>query len=123
MKHRSAIKRRSKQRYRRVRHTSQHRRHQHLYSQHPERFHRIGAAAVAIPFYSPTLGPGVVTGVEGPTVYYQARCPGTLDWADFTKDATFLAEDGVDEFFALLDDEIGSPFWGLDECGEPAPGA
>jgi hypothetical protein len=121
MKHRSAIKRRSKQRYRRVRHTSQHRRHQHLYSQHPERFHRIGSSEVALPFYSPTLGRGVVTGVCGATVYYRAQAEGaevtasSLNWDDFTKDATFLTEEGVEEFFTLLDDEVGSPLWALED--------
>lgn len=125
MRHRSAIKHRSKKRYHRVHNTGAFRmkaRHRRL---HPAQHHRIHASEISLeginlPFWSPVYGDACVVNIQGDLVGYlpDPAPPGTepawVCYDEFLEDVLFLGgEADIDLFFRVLDAEMGVE--GLDE--------
>lgn len=107
LRHRNQIKRRAKSRYRRVRHSGVfHRQQRHRYL-HPNQHRRI-RASLGIPFWSLSLGWGEVTDIFRSIIQVSTR-EGIqhLPYNLFLLDSVFFGEDDIDDFFSLLDVEMG----------------
>lgn len=105
--HRSQIKRRARNRYRRVRHSGVfHRQQRHRYL-HPNQHRRI-RASLGIPFWSRSLGWGEVIDISESLVYVAIR-EGVqyLPYWLFLVDSVFFDGDDIEDFFSLLDVEMG----------------
>jgi len=107
LRHRNQIKRRAKSRYRRVRHSGVfHRQQKHRYL-HPNQHRRI-RASLGIPFWSLSLGWGEVTDIFHSIVQVSTRMGVLhLPYDLFLLDCVFFDNEDIDDFFALLDIEMG----------------
>lgn len=111
MHHRSAIKRRSKLRYRKVHNTGAFKRKLHHRHLHPGMHHRIRSASVplGLPFWSPGLGEGLVISILGVTVtlYVWGRGYFEMGYEEFLDSSILQSEGDIDVFFQSLDLELG----------------
>jgi hypothetical protein len=113
MKHRAQNKLRARKRYRKMRNNSVFKRHQKLYRLHPERFHRrlAGFNLLWLPFWSATLGDGVVVAVDEDEVFVTLEKSDepvvAFFFQDFLDAVTFLEEADIDKFFDALDGAMG----------------
>lgn len=115
MKHRAQNKLRARKRYKRMRNNPAFKRRQRLYRMNPQRFKRLASMAGfdPIPFWSASLGDGMVVGVNDESVFYvAARSPEELQsiyHQDFLDTAAFLEDADIERFFSLLDEAMNVP--------------
>lgn len=115
MKHRAQNKLRARKRYRKMRNNPAFKRRQRLYRRNPQRFKRLASMAgfAPIPFWSASLGDGLVVGVNDESVFYVSlRSPDNLQSSyhqDFLDTAVFLEDEDIERFFSLLDESMDVP--------------
>lgn len=115
MKHRTQNKLRARKRYRRMKNNPAFKRRQRLYRANPQRFKRRASLAGfdPIPFWSASLGDGLVVGVGGDEVFFTlAASPEDLRviyHQDFLDTAVFLEDEDIERFFDLLDESLELP--------------
>jgi hypothetical protein len=116
MKHRAQNKLRARKRYKRMRNNPAFKRRQKLYRMNPQRFHRRMASFAGfdpIPFWSASLGEGLVVGVDDDEVFYTLLDhPDDLRviyHQDFLDSAAFLEDGDIDRFFDILDEAMDVP--------------
>lgn len=115
MKHRAQNKLRARKRYRKMRNNPAFKRRQRLYRRNPQRFKRLASMAgfVPIPFWSASMGDGLVVGVNDESVFYVSlRSPDKLQSSypqDFLDTAVFLEDEDIERFFSLLDESMDVP--------------
>jgi hypothetical protein len=114
MKHRSQNKLRARKRYRKMRNNPAFKRRQRMYRRNPARFKRLASMGFQpIPFWSASLGDGLVVGVGGDVVFYVVlEAPEdlrTIYHQDFLDTAVFLEDEDIDTVFDLLDDSMEVP--------------
>lgn len=111
MRHRSAIKRRSKQRYRRVRNTGAYRHHAQMRRQNPNRFRRFHSATATplrVEFWTLSWGVSCVIAVEGDRILFveageEVR---SMHYEEFLSIAHFFDDGDIDILFGALDLEM-----------------
>jgi hypothetical protein len=116
MKHRAQNKMRARKRYKRMRNNPAFKRRQRLYRMNPQRFMRRTASFAGfdpIPFWSASLGDGLVVGVDDDEVFYTLlSSPEDLQviyHQDFLDTAAFLEDADIESFFSILDEAMGVP--------------
>lgn len=115
MKHRAQNKLRARKRYRRMRNNPAFKRRQRLYRMNPQRFKRRASFAGfdPIPFWSASLGDGMVVGVDDDEVFYTLLSdPEELQviyHQDFLDTAAFLEDSDIERFFSILDEAMEVP--------------
>lgn len=114
MKHRAQNKLRARKRYRKMRNNPAFKRRQRMYRMNPQRFKRLASTGFpAIPFWSASLGDGLVVGVDDDEVFYTLlSSPDDLRviyHQDFLDTAVFLEDEDIERFFDLLDESMDVP--------------
>ena len=115
MKHRAQNKLRARKRYRRMRNNPAFKRRQRMYRKNPQRFKRLASFGgfSPIPFWSASLGDGLVVGVDEDEVFYtlQSRPEdlGVIYHQDFLDTAVFLEDEDIETFFDILDEAMEVP--------------
>ncbi len=115
MKHRAQNKLRARKRYRKMRNNPAFKRRQRMYRTNPQRFKRLASFAGfdPIPFWSASIGDGLVIGVDDDEVFYTLQDrPEELEaiyHQDFLDTAVFLEDADIERFFDILDEAMGVP--------------